>query len=703
MIDQPNRWRNSSGFLQKPFGITAQKLAALTLSLTLITAPAMAETPKDADAPAKPAAAKTSADVAEEVDELREELQTLKEALAKRDKQIDEAQKMAADANARAAAAIAKSANANQSSQNQNPENKSPANQSPAQQNPQSATVAVNMPSTTPPAPGPVPQERHHSEDEPRTIRFKGIDITPGGFLAAETVTRTHATGGDIATPFTGIPFVGNSLTDVSENAFTARQSRLSMLIEGKVRDMTLTGYVEADFLGAGTTSNNRQTNSYVFRQRQLYAMATFTNGWSVTGGQQWSLAAENKKGITNRFGGGLGEALPLVIDPNYIVGFDWARQYGFRVAKNFDKAAFAFSVEGPQSTLGGRGFSTSTNTSALGVATTAQNFWLDSPGSSPGLYNAFDATGYSANELPDFWVKAAFDPGFGHYEILGVASTFRDRIYPCAVVSPTASNTAGTVIVKGTPINPAECVSTAGTALTAPSATGAYNDSRTGGGGGASATFPLIAKKLDLGFKVMGGDGLGRYGGAQLSDLTARPDGTLALIKGEQALLKIEAHPSPKLDIYAYFGNEYAARTQYTGYQSVKVTNTPAIPAFGTQPAYPSIATYTTSTTGIGGYGNLMANNSGCSTEVAPTATSTPGTGGTCAGDIRNIVEGTIGFWHKIRSGPEGRLQWGLQYSYLEKFAWSGGGGLTTAGAPGIAPKGIDNMFFTSFRYYIP
>jgi len=373
-------------------------------------------------------------------------------------------------------------------------------------------------------------------------------------------------------------------------------------------------------------------------------------------------------------------------------------------VAKNFDKAAFAFSIEGPQTTIGGRGFSTTTNTSALGVVTTAQNFWLNSPGASAGLYNAFDPTGYNPIKLPDFVVKAAFDPGFGHYEVLGIISTFRDRIYPCAVVSPTASNAGGTVILKGSPINPAGCVDSAtGAALTAPSATGAHNDSRTGGGVGVSATLPLVPKKFDLGVKVVGGDGIGRFGAAQLSDVTARPDGTLALIRNEQTLVKLEWHPTPKVDVYAYFGNEYAGRTQYTGYQTVKVANTPAIPAFGTQPAYPSIATYTTSTSGIGGYGNILANNSGCATEAAPSATGTPGTGGTCAGDIRNIVEGTIGFWHRLHQGPEGRFQWGLQYSYLEKFAWSGGGGLSTAGAPGIAPKGIDNLFFTSIRYYIP
>jgi hypothetical protein len=552
-----------------------------------------------------------------------------------------------------------------------------------------------HAPEANPPTPAPIPQgEKRNLDDGPLAIRFKGINITPGGFLAGETINRSHATGGDISTPFTGIPYGGNSLADVSEFNFSARQSRLSLLAEGKVGDVKLTGYVEADFLGAGTTSNNRQTNSYVFRQRQVFAMAE-THGWSFVGGQQWSLLTENKKGIANR-----GEALPQMIDPNYVVGFTWQRADAFRVVKSFDKAAFGVAVENPQTTVGGRGFTTSTNTSATGVVTTAQNFWVNSPGASAGLYNAFDATGYTANKLPDFVVKAAFDPGFGHYEVEGVVSTFRDRVYPCAVVSPTASNLAGTVILVGNPINPAQCVSN-GAPLTAPSAFGAFNDSRTGGGVGVSATFPLIPKKFDLGLKAMAGDGVGRFGAAQLSDVTARPDGTLALIRNEQTLLKLEFHPSKKLDIYAYFGNEYAGRTQYTGYTSVKVTTTPAIPAFGTQPAYPAVSTYTTSTSGIGGYGNFAANNSGCGTEGTPTGTGLPSAGGTCAGDIRNIVEGTLGFWHNVHSGPMGRLRWGLAYSYLEKFAWSGSAD-PGVGAP-LAPKAVDNMVWTSFRYYLP
>ena len=66
-------------------------------------------------------------------------------------------------------------------------------------------------------------------------------------------------------------------------------------------------------------------------RQRQFWAQAAFNNGFTVTGGQRWSLITETTKGMDNRT-----EALPMTIDAHYNVGFSWARQYGFRVTKNF-------------------------------------------------------------------------------------------------------------------------------------------------------------------------------------------------------------------------------------------------------------------------------------------------------------------------------------------------------------------------------
>ena len=685
------------------------KFAALTLSLFLVCGTALADTPKDSDPqPAKPKPAstakpveKSSAEIAAEIEALRqalqsqqEELQLLKEELAKRDRQIDAAREEAAAANSKASAASSKATEAVAASAAATSNTEALTSSVTALKTSNDALV------TTVAAANSGASQLANSDDGPVAIRYKGVNITPGGFLAAETVFRNRATGGDIATPFTGIPFESNDLSHVTENAFTGRQSRLSMLVQGKVSSATLSGYVEADFLGAGTTSNNRQTNSYVFRQRQLFAQAAWNNGWIITGGQQWSLAAEDKKGIFNRQ-----ENTPLMIDPNYVVGWTWARQYGFRIVKDFGgKFALGMSVEGPQATIGGRGFSTVTTvndtaaastilTSGATTATTG-NFFLNSPGSGAGLYNAFDSTGYTVNKAPDLIFKAAADPGFGHYELFGIVSFFRNRIYPCGVVGTNANDTdppTTPTVLTG------NCTSATPTVV---SSFGATNNSSTGGGLGASALWSLFGKKLDFGLKAVAGDGINRYGGSQLADATARPDGTLALIRGAQGLGRLEWHATPKLDLYAYYGAEYAWRAGYSGYDSVTVTKTAGIPVTAGNPiAIPGTTTTKISTTGIGGYGNVAANDSLCSTEGVPTNDFNPSTGGTdCAGDIRVIQEGTVGFWYKFYQGSKGRFQFGMQYSYLWKDAWSG-----VTGGVSYDPKGVDNMLFTSLRYYLP
>ena len=86
--------------------------------------------------------------------------------------------------------------------------------------------------------------------------------------------------------------------------------------------------------------------------------------------------------------------------------------------------------------------------------------------------------------------------------------------------------------------------------------------------------------RKLEFGVKAVGGDGIGRYGSAQLADATARPDGTLALIRTGHGLARLEWHATPKFDLYAYWGVEYAWRAGYQGYNAVTVTKTAAIPA---------------------------------------------------------------------------------------------------------------------------
>lgn len=470
--------------------------------------------------------------------------------------------------------------------------------------------------------------------ESPLAIHFKGITITPGGFLAAESVYRNRALGADINTPFNSVNMPGAGQNFVSEFYGSGRQSRISMLAEGKLKDARLTGYYEADFLSAAVTSNNNQSNSYSLRQRQVWGQV-ISGDWSLTGGQQWSLLTETKKGMDNR-----SEALPMTIDPQYTVGFSWARQYGVRVVRNFNNHFWlGASLENPSTTFAARG--------------NFSNFALGSAGSASGLYNS--TANYSFNAMPDFIFKAVAQPSFGHFEVFTVLSRYRDRVYPCGY--PAASG-----------LLPANCNGVN-------SAFGAFNDSQTAGGFGANARI-TVAKQLDIGAHFLTGQGVGRYGTSGLPDATVNSDGTLALIRSYQALATLEWH-AKRFDLYLNGGQEYAQK------HWDQVTQAGA-----------------TSPTFIG-YGAPGFVDSGCYTETAPGSGGfTFGSLSGCNADTQRLIEGTIGFWIRVHQGPHGRLQFGPQYSYVARDSWSGTNSTFTTS---YAPHGIDNMFFTSFRYYLP
>ena len=452
------------------------------------------------------------------------------------------------------------------------------------------------------------------SIESPVALHYKGVTITPGGFLAAESVYHSRGLLSDVNTPFNAIPFSGSGQSRLSDWYGSGRQSRVTLLVEGKIKSATLRGYFETDWLSAGTTSNNNLSNSYTNRQRQLFAQAAFNNGWTFTGGQMWSLVAETKKGTDNRT-----EATPLTIDPMFSIGFTWARQFGFRAQKNFANHVWlALSVENAQTLVSASG--------------NAANFVVGGPGNGAGLYNP--TANYSLNYTPDFIAKVAFEPGFGHYEVFGIVRNFRDRIYPNA-------------------------------GATTPSAAGASNDTLTGGGIGANGRITL-AKKVDLGLHVFGGNGVGRYGSGNLTDVTVRPDGSLVLLQSLQALGTLEVH-TKKWDWYFNGGGEFVGHSW-------------ALNAAGKAV----------------GYGSPLFDNSGCAIETVPTAATgyAPGAPARCVGQTRNLLEGIAGFWYKPYNGPKGRIQFGPQYSYLVRNTWAGLGG---------QPHSIENMIFTSFRYYIP
>ena len=642
-------------------------MAVLTLAVFIAVASAQTET-SSTPAPDKQSAApatSTQRDIVTpaEFEALKnglaaaqQQIQALQDELHRRDQAVQQAQTTAADAAAKADAAQLQASQQQQTVSALKTDladlksvNATSTN-SPTLKN---AVLSSEVPSQ---AYGPDPaqaanQEEHETYNKqmegPLTLHFRGINITPGGYAAAEFVRRSRALGADVATPYNSLTMPGASQSTLSEFFGSGRQSKVTAFVDGRLKNVDLSSYVSADFLSAGTTSTSNQTNGYTLRIRQAWGQVKFNNGWSFLGGQAWSLVTENGRGISPDDDiGRTNDARPKTIDSTYNVAFVHARQGGIRLTKAFgDKFAIAVAVEAPQATLTAHG--------------NAANYLLGSNGAT-NSYNSL-AT-YSFNPSPDLIAKIALDPGFGHYEVFGIYSRFRDRIFPCGEVAATAS-----------------C---GGQAVGVTSAVGAFNSSKDGGGGGASARFDF-AKRITIGAKGFGGSGVGRYGPAGLPDTSIYADGRLHLVRNLMGLGTLELHLTKKLELDFYGGAEYASRTGDFD------------PILGKQV----------------GYGSPKFKNSGCFFETAPATTTATGASNgpagfdpgplvDCTADTRVVIEGTGGLWYRFYSGPRGRFQFGTQYSYVTRETWSGAG---FSKGTSLAPTGLDNMVFTSFRYYLP
>ncbi len=450
------------------------------------------------------------------------------------------------------------------------------------------------------------------AQDTTAALHYKGLTLQPIGYAAAEFVWRQRNISADIGSSYSAIPFSGTTNGNMTEARFSGRQSRIGLLGTGDVGSAKLTGYWESDFLSSGTSSNSNESNSYSLRIRQFFVSAAMTNGWTISGGQMWSLMTPDKNGMNPR-----SEAVPLTIEAQYAVGFNWARQAGVRFVKQLgDQASFGLGLEESQSTYSARN--------------APVGFIIGQAGGS--LLNA--TTTYSTDYSPDVVAKLAFDPkGWGHWELKAVGSAFRDRIF-----DPT--NLVG----------------------------GTRNATNYGFGLGFGVWVPMMAggrDMMDFGLSGLWGQGIGRYGTAQLPDVTVNAKQELTPITAGQLLLSLEAHPSRNLDVYSYIGTEYAGRADYVNAAAAGV-----------------------------GYGSPLNNNAGCQTEAAPTNQTTPNSGA-CNADTRAFWQANLGFWYRFYKGSAGTVQWGMQYSYTSKNTW--------AGAAGIQPQAIDNMVFSSFRYVLP
>jgi hypothetical protein len=381
--------------------------------------------------------------------------------------------------------------------------------------------------------------------EHPATIAYKGIRITPGGYLEMTGYYRSHATLSDQATPFQAIPLSsqvsGAYNTHLSEFGETARDSRITLRADTDAGTTKMTGYFEMDFFGTGPTSNPNQTTSYNPRLRQAWGRAKFADGWTITGGQMWNLITLNRKG-TDADNSNLW--IPNIIEAQYSVGYDWGRFAEFRVSKTLDKNfTLALGIANPS-------YLNSGATAAVsGLAANGNGLLANSLVSTCTTTVPVTCTNtptYSTNLAPDMVVKLAYDsPKFGHYEVKGLGRFFRDRVVPTAT-------TAG------------------------------YDNTALGGGVGAGAVIPVVTKKIDFVAQGMYGKGISRYEDAGQYDFVVRAtDHNLQTVKSFSALAGFETHPTPKTELDTFFGGEYYYRTTYlngttlAGYGAPGATNT--------------------------------------------------------------------------------------------------------------------------------
>jgi hypothetical protein len=440
------------------------------------------------------------------------------------------------------------------------------------------------------------------------------VKLTVGGFIAAESVWRQRNEVADIASNFGAIPYPFSPLFNEKEFHGSARQSRISLLVEGNIDPyQKLSGYYESDFLGAGTASNYNQSNSWPLRLRQAYF--TYDNsdwGFHFLGGQAWSLLTQNQVGITPRK-----ENIPLTIDANYVVGFNFTRNWQLRFVGDVDPGvALGVSVEAPATIFGGNAATAPNGTGSAFVSGNIVNGVVVNFANPGGTF--LQGATITTDQAPDIIEKAAFDPGWGHYEIYGLQRFFSDATLTC-ITGPCVANSTAMV---GT----------------------SDNKTTFGAGVGGSVLLPLIPKYLELTASGLYGRGVGRYASGQLPDVTIAPDGSLSLVTGWSAMAGLVGHPWEGLDVYAYAGIEEVNANFFN------VGNT------------------------LFGLGNPGFSNATC---LVTTPFSFAGnTPADCIANNKRLADITVGFWQNVYKGDYGRVAFGAQYEYIKRYAFTGIGG---------------------------
>lgn len=349
--------------------------------------------------------------------------------------------------------------------------------------------------------------------ESPLAIHFKGVTLTPGGFMDLTSIFRTTNVGSGIGTSFGSIPY-NNTLPQaaLTESRFSAQNSRLSLKVNAKFGATDLTGYVESDFLGFQPANANQTSNSDSFRLR-LYFIDLKRGKLEVQGGQMWTWMTPNRVGLS---------PMPSDIfysqnmDTNYQVGLTWARQPAFRVAYHpTNWWAFGVSIENPEQFV--------PSSVSLPNSTFASQFDNGSGSTSASSSGTNPAT---PNLHPDVIVKTAFDTKVEgkamHVEAAGLARSF--KVFN-NLVAPGATNTISE------------------------------------GSGSLNVNLEVI-KNLHLIGNSFYGCGGGRYIFGLGPDVIVKGNGHLSCVHSGSGIGGFEWQTTPKFMVYGYYGGAYYQRS---------------------------------------------------------------------------------------------------------------------------------------------
>jgi hypothetical protein len=344
----------------------------------------------------------------------------------------------------------------------------------------------------------------------PLQIHLGTATITPLGFMDLTSVFRSADEGSGIGSSFGSTPYnnVSTGLGKLSEERFSAQNSRIGARIDALVHGMKVLAYWESDFLGTQSTNAGVTSNSNSFRMR-LYFVDLRKGQWEILGGQSWSMMTPGRVGIS---------PLPSDIfysqdmDTNYQVGLTWTRAPQFRAVYHAsDTVTLGFALEASEQYGGGSSGGGAIVLPSL-LATPYTNTQIDLGA----------ATFTPPNLMPDIQAKIAFDPKVNgnlfHIEFGGVLSAFKTY-------------------------NP----------LTSTSFT------KEGGGGEANFNLELV-KNFHLIVNTFLSDGGGRYLFGQAPDLIVEGNGAPSPLHASSAIGGLEYTTHNTL-LFAYYGGDYIGK----------------------------------------------------------------------------------------------------------------------------------------------